>query len=113
VELYLQSGHNMMSLCRELISKWGGGTVILSPRDLEEDRLCRFADEIIGRGGKTLLDPQLYNPRASHPRLTDHAYWPNDYSTDWSCPPSVDTRSLGTMPMRRCSHAPYQAGLSA
>ena len=31
----------------------------------------------------------------------------------WSCPPSVDTRSLGTTPMRRCSHAPYQAGLSA
>src|SRR5689334_3299021 len=31
----------------------------------------------------------------------------------WSCPPSVDTRSLGPMPMRRCSHAPYQAGLSA
>jgi hypothetical protein len=31
----------------------------------------------------------------------------------WSCPPTVDTRSLGTMPMRRCSHAPHQAGLPA
>jgi hypothetical protein len=82
VDFYLQYGHNTMPLSRELIGNWGRGGVILSPRDLERDQLRRFAGEIRDRGGQTLLDPQIYNPRASHPRLVEHAYFPKEYSTD-------------------------------
>ncbi len=39
MNLYLQLGHGMMEHCRHLISRWGGGTVILSPRDLSPDQL--------------------------------------------------------------------------
>ena len=81
MELYLQLGSQMMSLCKELLRRWGQGTVILSPRDLKEDQLFRFARELSSLHGETLLDPQFYNPRADHKRLVNHPYWPDDYST--------------------------------
>jgi len=81
MELYLQLGHGMMSYCEELIQKWGGGTVILSPRDLDYKQIVQFPKSIKKLHGNTLLDPQLYDPRCDHKRLTSHAYWPNTYST--------------------------------
>jgi len=81
VELYLQLGHNMMSLCKDLLQQWGHGTVVLSPRDLKKDQLFRFTQEISSLHGQTLLDPQFYDPRADHKRLVKHSYWPDDYST--------------------------------
>lgn len=81
MELYLQFGHGMMDHCRSLVSSWGHGTVILSPRDLNSDQIQRFSRDILASNGKTLLDPQLYNPRANHHRLVEHDYWPEDYTT--------------------------------
>lgn len=81
MELYLQLGHNMMSYCVELFQKWGGGTVILSPRDLDSKQIVKFPKDLKKVHGKTLLDPQLYDPRCDHKRLTSHTYWPNSYST--------------------------------
>lgn len=69
-------------MCRDLISRWEGGVVILSPRDLEHTKLCSLATEISRHGGQALLDPQLYNPRANHPRLVEHAYFPREYGTE-------------------------------
>jgi hypothetical protein len=87
VELFLQFGHGMMEHCRHLVGAWAGGTVILSPRDLEPDQLLRFSSQIrkLNRGD-VLLDPQLYLPRADHARLRRHAYWPQEYETGnfWS-----------------------------
>ena len=75
MDLYLQFGHGMMALSEELISLWGEGTVILSPRDLNEDQLERMAGRVSAAGGSALLDPQCYLHDADHERLTTHDYW--------------------------------------
>jgi hypothetical protein len=81
MELYLQLGALMMGHCKSLIEHWGGGTVILSPRDLEPNQLSNFAKEIKNLKGEVLLDPQVYLPRATHERLQSHNYWEKEYDT--------------------------------
>ena len=81
MELYLQVGWGMMAHCRALIEEWGGGTVILSPRDLSRRQLIGLSGDLHNVGGAALLDPQFYLPRADHHRLTSHSYWPEDYDT--------------------------------
>lgn len=82
MELQVQFGYGMMDHCRTLVSEWGGGTVILSPRDLSPHQLTKLASEITELpGGKVLLDPQFYLPHADHERLVSHDYWPEEYST--------------------------------
>jgi hypothetical protein len=82
MELYLQFGYGMMEHCRHLISAWGGGTAVLSPRDLNDDQLARLASDITAiSNGRVLLDPQFYLPHADHERLCSHSYWPSDYQT--------------------------------
>ena len=81
MDLYLQFGHGMMSLCQTLIKRWGKGTVVLSPRDLTEEKIIRFANNVRELNGTLILDPQLYEPRANHHRLTQHAYWPTTFNT--------------------------------
>ena len=87
MKLQLQFGWGMMDHSLALIRDWGGGTVILSPRDLSPKQLRRFADVIVSTAnGEVLLDPQFYLPNADHERLISHEYWPGEYSTDgfWS-----------------------------
>lgn len=83
MDLYLQFGYGMKEHCKALFKKWGSGTVILSPRDLDPDKnqLLRFSQEFIKCKGSLLIDPQLYSPRANHHTLTKYDYWPNDYVT--------------------------------
>lgn len=82
MELYLQFGHGMMQHCRHLIDHWGGGTAVLSPRDLTTDQLLRLAGDVTGlEGGRVLLDPQFYLPHADHHRLCAHDFWPDSYET--------------------------------
>ncbi len=82
MELYLQFGWGMMQLCREMISDWRGGTVVLSPRDLVDSQLRTLASDITNiEGGRVLLDPQFYLPRSDHERLRSHDYWPSSYKT--------------------------------
>jgi hypothetical protein len=82
MELHLQFGYGMMEHCRSLISSWGGGTTILSPRDLDDDQLQRLAERINNLpNGRCLLDPQFYLPHADHERLCSHSYWPPEYET--------------------------------
>jgi len=75
VELYLQFGHGMMGLVEELLRKWNGGTVILSPRDLKESQLVKMANKARNAGGEALLDPQCFLRDSDHHRLTKHEYW--------------------------------------
>ncbi len=87
MELQLQFGYGMMDHSRVLIRDWGGGTVILSPRDLNPQQLRRLAGDVVSTpNGEVLLDPQFYLPYADHERLTSHEFWPAEYSTDdfWS-----------------------------
>lgn len=81
MDLYLQMGHGMMGIAKDLITSWGNGTVILSPRDLTEKQSIKFAEEIIKKNGKTLFDPQYYNPHADHKKLTEWRHWFNQYET--------------------------------
>lgn len=81
MDLYLQMGHGMMGIAKDLITSWGSGTVILSPRDLTEQQTVKFAEEIIKKNGNTLFDPQYYNPHADHKKLTVWRHWFNQYDT--------------------------------
>lgn len=76
-----------MEHSRHLLHAWGGGTAILSPRDLEPEQLTRFANELLAiDNGGVLFDPQFYLPHADHDRLRRHNYWPQQYETGnfWS-----------------------------
>ncbi len=87
MELYLQFGHGMKAMSSDLVARWGGGSVILSPRDLKPQQLVTTAKEIGSlAGGKVFIDPQFYLPNCDHEKLTSHEYWPNEYSTGtfWS-----------------------------
>jgi hypothetical protein len=75
MEMYLQFGHGMMAHTRELIRNWAGGTVVLSPRDLEVDQMQRLSSDVIRLNGQPLLDPQCYVRTADHHRLITHAYY--------------------------------------
>ncbi len=82
MELHLQFGFGMMEHCRHLLAEWGGGTVILSPRDLNDKQLRSLAADVAEiEGGKTLLDPQFYVPYADHDRLCSHGFWPADFAS--------------------------------
>lgn len=43
MELYLQLGHGMQALAQELIKSWGKGNVIISPVNLQQDKLVVFS----------------------------------------------------------------------
>ncbi len=82
MKLHLQFGWGMIEHSRQLIIDWNGGTVILSPRDLEPKQLQPTASRITKvPGGAVLLDPQFFLPHSDHSRLCSHTYWPQNYST--------------------------------
>ena len=61
MELHLQFGWGMMEHCRHLLTHWGGGTAILSPRDLSPTQLSRLAVDLQRIPNvSTLIDPQFY-----------------------------------------------------
>lgn len=83
MEMQLQFGYGMMDHSKVLIERWGGGAVILSPRDLSPTQLTKFAQSLNRiEGSRVLLDPQFYLPNSDHARLTSHSFWPEDqYAT--------------------------------
>jgi hypothetical protein len=89
VELYLQFGYGMMEHCRALIQLWGGGTVVLSPRDLSSRQILGLATAVRERKGVVLIDPQLYLPESDHPRLITHEFWP-DEAEFWRTPATLN-----------------------
>jgi hypothetical protein len=75
MDFYLQFGHGMMAHTVELISDWGTGGVIFSPRDMTHAQLIRTAEKVRDAGGVVLLDPQCYAHDCDHARLLTHEYW--------------------------------------
>ncbi len=65
----------MMDHALKLLSEWGGGGVILSPRDLDDGQLRSIGPKITRLGAEVLLDPQCFLRDADHARLTQHQYW--------------------------------------
>jgi hypothetical protein len=77
MKFYLQMGHQMAPMCKELSKAWGGATVIISPQNIfPTNKLSPFADSMRKVNGRVLFDPQLYTPRKSQKRLQTHDYWP-------------------------------------
>lgn len=90
MQLFLQFGYGMMGHSRDLIERWNGGTVILSPRDLSPEQMTRLGGQVRSLpNARVLIDPQLYMPHSDHARLRSHSYWPQEYDTAtfWSGPP--------------------------
>lgn len=75
MDLYLQLGHGMMDHAVKLLSAWGHGGAILSPRDLDDAQLKAIGRKIATIGGEVLLDPQCFLRDADHYRLIEHDYW--------------------------------------
>jgi len=77
MQFYIQMGHGMQNLCRELCEVWQGTTVILSPQNIYPTvKLAPFAASLKRMNGQVLFDPQLYSPRKYHKNLQKHSYWP-------------------------------------
>ncbi|MBU4511347.1 hypothetical protein KJ830_09920 [bacterium] len=82
MELFLQMGHQMKPHSLELLSKWGEGTVILSPKYMTLKQMKIIANDIQQRNGSVLVDPQFYMPRTSQEKLHLHSFWPQEYNTN-------------------------------
>lgn len=83
MDFYIQMGHGMQSMCKELLSYWGGGTVIVSPQNIQPSSLVGFSSSIQKQNGNVLFDPQLYFPRKYHKNLSRYEYWPQDGVTNF------------------------------
>jgi len=75
MKLLLQFGYGMMDHSRELLKAWGGGGVVLSPRDLTNDQLIRMGQDINKIGGDVYVDPQCFVHNADWHRLKAHQYF--------------------------------------
>jgi len=82
MKFYIQMGHGMQSLCRELSEAWGDSTVILSPLNISQDKLSPFSDSLRKVNGQILFDPQMYSPRKYHKNLQQYSYWPKSGITN-------------------------------
>lgn len=82
MELFLQMGHGMKAHSLELLSKWGEGTVILSPKNMTLNQMKSIVNNIQQRNGSVLIDSQFYMPRTSQEKLHLHSFWPQDYDTN-------------------------------
>lgn len=81
MEMMLQFGYGMMGLSQRLIEEWGGGSVILSPRDLSLEQMLNYRDNLTGLNSNLFFDPQFFVPRTDQQNLNGHTYWPEDYNT--------------------------------
>lgn len=92
MKLYLQMGHGMQTMCKDLSEAWGEATVILSPQNIHPtDKLLPFATSLRKVNGTVLFDPQLYVPRNYQKNLQTHDYWPQ---SDFTSIESGDCREL-------------------
>jgi len=83
MKFYIQMGHQMPNICKDLCEYWQGATVIISPQNIYPTaKLSVFATSLKTLNGKVLLDPQLYSPRKQHKYLQQHSYWPQSGITN-------------------------------
>ncbi|EGO6639881.1 hypothetical protein IV488_10870 [Enterococcus faecalis] len=75
MDFYIQMGHGMQGMCQELIKNWGDGTVIVSPVNIDPNKLESFCEKINNINGDVLFDPQMYFPEKYHKNLKKYDYW--------------------------------------
>lgn len=76
MDFFIQMGHGMQRICRDLSNEWDGATVIVSPQNVKQDKLEAFAKNIRAAKGTVLFDPQFYTPRKYHKHISQYDYWP-------------------------------------
>lgn len=84
MELYLQMGHGMQSMSKELISQWGAGHIIISPVNIKQQSLEKYTKEISALNGKLYFDPQIFYPHDANTKLKEYDYWPQGSLSDTS-----------------------------
>jgi len=89
MELFLQFGHGMKGLSIELSKKWGGLTIILSPRDMAPDQMLGWCQDFKKNNINCLFDPQCYCPKSKLKKLSQYKYWDTSLNTNLG---SVDSR---------------------
>jgi hypothetical protein len=82
MDLYLQTGHGMMAHTKELISKWGNGTTIFSPKNMTLEQMISLSSYLNANNGSVMIDPQFYVPRTSQKKLFAHSFWPQSFETN-------------------------------
>lgn len=82
MKLYLQMGHGMQNISRNLIKLWGEGNIILSPVNINQEKAVFYARSIQELKGRVLFDPQLFSPRNGNAKLQMYDYWPQGTISD-------------------------------
>ena len=79
MKFYIQMGHGMQSICKELTEYWGESTTIISPLNMPlPEKVKPFSESLRKIGGQVLFDPQMYSPRKYHKNLQKYSYFPKD-----------------------------------
>lgn len=82
MEFFLQMGHGMKSISIDLAKKWGGATIILSPRDIAENRLPVWVKEFSAARVQCLFDPQMFFPKGNADKnLSQYSYFDRHFNT--------------------------------
>ena len=89
MELYLQMGHGMQKLSKDLLSQWGTGHVIISPVNIKQQSLEKYSKEIRALNGKLYFDPQIFYPHDANTKLKEYDYWPQGSLSDTSTLTSI------------------------
>lgn len=82
MDLYLQFGYGMKALTLDLSKKWGGASVILSPRDMTPSQLKMWSKEFEKANVQCYFDPQCYCPKSHQKRLIQYDYWDSNLNTN-------------------------------
>ena len=82
MELFLQMGYGMQESSKTLLSQWGGGNIIVSPVNIGQKPLEKYAKDIHAIGGKLYFDPQIFYPHNPNSNLKEYDYWPQGTLSD-------------------------------
>jgi hypothetical protein len=76
MNFYLQFGHGMMGMSKELLTDWGAASgVVISPRDVKPAQVQKVAHDSFSVGAEPLFDPQCYVHDSNHENLLGHSFY--------------------------------------
>lgn len=90
MELYLQMGHGMQQMSKDLLRVWGGGNIIISPVNIKPTQLTKYVKDVKALNGKVLFDPQIFFPHNGNSKLQEYDYWPSGSLSDTSTLVSIN-----------------------
>jgi hypothetical protein len=78
----IQMGHGMKGIADTLLEKWGGGTLVLSPRNSQanvkvtaKEKLISLAHDFSSDVNQVLVDPQLFSVKSASKNLELFPHW--------------------------------------